>query len=123
MRSCRWPRIEGPPRALRAQIVYAWRRRSNDSTDERRNPAPRPRRRPVAAAGAARVGAAPRRRAPCAVLGGMRQPVRRADRVRARRPGRRLPAASPPLLRSFVLAVVLFDQRGAGRSTPYADLV
>ena len=42
--------------------------------------------------------------APFAVLGGVRQPRRPGDRVPARRAGRRLPAASPPLLRSRALA-------------------
>ena len=47
----------------------------------------------------------PRRRsAPLDVLGGVRAARRPGDRVPARRAGRRLPAASPPLLRPHALA-------------------
>ena len=71
---------------------------------------PRPTRTPTACSTSAR---APR------VLGGQRQPGREAGRVRARRAG----AGTSPLQRRFfdpaTYRVVLFDQRGCGRSTPH----
>ncbi len=53
----------------------------------------------------------------------MRQSRRQAGGAAARWPGRRLQREDAALPRSGEVRIILFDQRGAGRSTPHADLV
>jgi proline iminopeptidase len=48
----------------------------------------------------------------------MRPPAGAAGAVRAQRAGRRLPPGRPALVRSQRYRIVLFDQRGTGRSQP-----
>jgi proline iminopeptidase len=61
----------------------------------------------------------PRRRRPARVLGAVRQPRRQAGRVPARGPG----GGTSPWHRRFFdpekYRIVLFDQRGCGKSTPH----
>ena len=52
----------------------------------------------------------------------MRQARRQAGRVPPRRTGRRHQSGHAPLLDPTRYRIVLFDQRGCGRSTPHAEL-